>query len=624
MSRKLSIFVLLTLSVGIYVGTAGWPALLDSSDSGHAVAAREMAQTGDWSVLHINGIRYLEKPPLHYWLVAASYKLFGVSAFSTRLPLALAVVGLVMMVYAFGRYWFGERAGFYAGLVICTAPGTFLFTRIMIPEAIYALEFTALFYLFLRAWTGTISPRAGYWGAAALLGLAALTRSLVGFVFPLAILFLFIVAAGQWKRWRELPLISSALIFLAVAVPWHLIAGLRTPRFFWFYFMNEQVLRALGMRYPHDYEAVPLLIWWAAHAIWFFPWIAFLPYALREFPRLKTWRTGLDAAGQARLLLFVWAGFTLLFFSWTASRMEYYGFSAWPAIAILLGLGLARAEEKHAAWLPRLQTGLATIGLLIALALGGLLWASRNILSTDDITSLLQRNPESFYRVAMADFFDLTPQSFANLRHQAMAAMLVILFGLGAAWLLRRRERALGATLAMSLTVAAFFYCANWSLGVFEPHLSSRPLVNEFEKYLQPGDQLVLYGEFDNASSVAFYTGRRLLIYNGRYNGLEFGSYYADAPKIFLNDDSFAALWNGSHRVFLVVPPQEKREALVRLPQNATYLVAEAGGRAIYSNQQIVPGEPTLSEIEARTRPKASPPALSNEDNPPRLPQKHG
>ena len=368
MGRKLSILVLLVLSAGIYVGTAGWPALLDSTDAAHATAAREMAQSGDWAVNHINGIRYLEKPPLHYWLVATSYKLLGVSAFSTRLPLALAVVGLVMMVYAFGSHWFGERAGFYAGLVMCTAPGTFLFTRIMIPEAIYALEFTAIFYLFLRAWQGTISPRAGYWGAAVVMGLAVLTRSLVGLVFPPATLLLFLLATGAWRRWRELPLISSALIFLAVAVPWHLIAGLRTPRFFWFYFVNEQILRALGMRYPQDYEAVPLLIWLAAHIIWFFPWILFAPYALRESPRWRD-RQRLEAAGQARLLLFIWTAFTLAFFSWTASRMEYYSFSAWPAMAILLGLGLATAEEKRAVWLPKLQAGLAVAGVMKRTAL---------------------------------------------------------------------------------------------------------------------------------------------------------------------------------------------------------------------------------------------------------------
>ena len=194
-SRKGRTLLLLALTLGIYLATAAEPALVDESDCGHAIAAREVRESGDWAVLHINGIRYLDKPPLHYWIVAASYALLGESAFSTRLSLALAVTGLVWMVYVFGRRFFGEDAGFYAGLVMATSFGTFLFTRTMIPEAIYALLFTAAFYLFLRAWTGSLSPRAGYWGCAAIIGLAVLTRALIGVVLPVAALTLFVLLA---------------------------------------------------------------------------------------------------------------------------------------------------------------------------------------------------------------------------------------------------------------------------------------------------------------------------------------------------------------------------------------------------------------------------------------------
>ncbi|MGB7228650.1 MAG: glycosyltransferase family 39 protein, partial [Candidatus Acidiferrales bacterium] len=307
MSRRVSILILLALSAGIYIGMSGWPPLLDSSDAGHAEAAREMLQSHNWVILHIDGIRYLEKPPLQFWLVAASYALFGVTAFATRFPLALAVVGLVLMVYFFARRWFGERAGFYAGLVMCASPGVFLFTRIMIPEAIYALFFTATFYLFLRAWQGTISPRKGYWGAAALIALAVLTRSLIGFVFPVGIIFCFLLATDGLKQWRRLPLISSAIVFLLLALPWH-IAALFSGRgffggFFWFYFINEQIFRALGWRYPADYEAVPLWLWLTEHIVWFFPWIVFLPAAIDEIPRFRDWRKQLDERGQALVLL---------------------------------------------------------------------------------------------------------------------------------------------------------------------------------------------------------------------------------------------------------------------------------------------------------------------------------
>src|SRR2546428_2621825 len=160
-------------------------------------------QRGDWVVLHMNGIRYLMKAPLHYWLVADGYCLLGATAFSTRLPVALAMVGLILLVNAFARRFFGVRAGLYSGLVAATSAGFFLFTRITIPEAIYALELTAIFYLFLRGWPGSLDPRKAYWSAAALTALAMLTRGLIGVVFPVMIIGLFVTATRGWSRWRE-------------------------------------------------------------------------------------------------------------------------------------------------------------------------------------------------------------------------------------------------------------------------------------------------------------------------------------------------------------------------------------------------------------------------------------
>ncbi|MHB8485075.1 MAG: ArnT family glycosyltransferase [Candidatus Acidiferrales bacterium] len=629
MNRRLSIIVLLTLALGIYVGTCGWPPLLDSSDAGHAEAAREMLQTHNWIILHIDGIRYLEKPPLQYWLVAASYAVFGPNAFATRLPLALAVVGLVLMVYFFGRRWFGDRAGFYSGLVMCTSPGIFLFTRIMIPEAIYALFFTAAFYLFLRAWQGSLSLRAGCWGAAVLVALAVLTRSLIGIVFPVGIIFFFLLATGKLKESQKLPLISSILVFLGVALPWHIAAiymgrlntwptpsslfnefpwhlGASLIRrgffggFFWFFFINEQIFRALGWRYPVDYEDVPLLLWLAEHIVWLFPWIAFLPSAIRELPKLRKWRKDLDEAGQAKVLLVVWGLFIILFFTWTKSRMEYYSFSAWPAIAILLGLGLARAEEMRARWLQRVQGALGSVGLVIAAILAGMLWVSRGISATNDISSLMELHPAGFYRVAMADFMDLTPQAFADLRQQALAAMILMAGGFLGAWLLRRHGRQLVASMTVGATMAAFFFCANWAFAVFTPRLSSEPIAKIIMKYYRPGDKIALYGEYDWSSSLGFYTRKRIWIFNGRRDGLEFGSYYPDAPRIFLDDHTFWSVWRGSERVFLVVPPEpEDAEAvLVRMPPHGTFLLAQIGGKAVYVNHQITPDEPSLAQLK--------------------------
>lgn len=598
-SGHFAVLLLIALALAIYLGTAAEPPLVDESDCGHAIAAREIRERGDPTVLHINGIRYLEKSPLHYWMVAASYVLAGETAFSTRLPAALATAGLALMLYVFGREFFGRRAGLYAGLVMCTSLGTYIFTRTMIPEAIYALEFTAAFYLFLRAWTGRLGPRAGYWGCAALIGLATLTRSLIGVVLPLGVLGMFWILTGGGRRWREIPFVSSVLVFLAVAAPWHVLASLRTPGFFQFYFFNEHALRALGWRYPQDYASVPLLVWWASHLAWLFPWSVFLWLAARELPRASQWRTDTSAPARARVFLLAWAGFILLFFSFT-KRMEYYAFGAWPAIALLLGLGLARAEEAGDRWLLRLQAALGVLGVGIAAILGALLWVSRHISGRDDIVGLLEAKPAEFYKVAMANFFDLTPQAFAALRIPAGGAALLLAIGLGVAWKLRRGQRHLAANVAIALTAAGFLFCANLAFRAFEPRLSSRMLAQEINKELRPGDQIVLYGDFYNGCTISFYTRRKTRIYNGRYHALEFGSNYPDAPRIFLTDADFPKLWGGPDRAFLFVPQHKRRELLVRLPLDSTYVLAESGGKAVYVNRPLRPDQPTLAELGMR------------------------
>jgi hypothetical protein len=583
-SRSVAVILLLFLSAAIYLGNAGFPALLDDADASHAMVSREMLQRHDGVILYMNGIRYLMKAPLHYWAVALSYAVLGQNEFSTRLPVALAMMGLVLLASEFARRFVGVRAGLYSGLIACTGAGFFLFTRIMIPEAIYALEFTAIFYLFMRGWTGSLNPRAACWGAAGLTGLAMLTRGLIGVIFPLAVLFLFITATRAWNRWRELHLFSSAAIFLLVAAPWHILASLRANSFFWSYFINEHIKRAIGTRFPPDYEAVPLWLWLGAHLVWFFPWSIFLPAALSSIPRPRTWKN-LSPEGQVRLLLVLWAGFVLLFFSLTfGSRMEYYSFGTWPAIAMLLGIGLAKAEEQGKHWLVRMQAALAVVGAMLAAVLIVMLWISARVRVQGDISSLLKERENNFYRVSMAHILDLTPQAFALLRWPSALAAAAFLLGLGAAWWLRSKRREQAAAFCLAITMAVFFFAANIALGVFGPYLSSRPMMNKVLPQITPADTLALYGEFDALSGVAFYSNRQLLLWNGRYNNLAPGSYYPDAPHIFLTDPEFLTLWRGPKRVFLFVPPEHRAAAAERLRAAGTFLLAESGGKAVYAN----------------------------------------
>jgi len=583
--RRAAALIALLFGCVIYLGNSGFPGLLDDADASHAVVAREILQRHDWVILYMNGIRYLMKAPLHYWAVAVSYAVLGVNEFATRLPVALAMIGLALLVNEFARRFFGVRAGLYSALAVLTGAGFFLFTRIMIPEGIYALEFTALFYFFLRGWTGSLPTRTAYWGVAVMTALAMLTRGLIGVIFPVAIIGLFVIATRGWKRLREMHLVSSTLIFLAAVTPWHLLASARAKTFFWSYFINEHFKRAVGTRFPPDYEAVPLWLWLGAHLIWFFPWSIFLWAAFKDFPAVRTWKE-MDASRQSKLLLAIWGGFILLFFSMTfGSRMEYYSFGGWPAIAMLLGIGLARAEEDGKGWLMHVQGALAAVGLVLAGALITMLVISARVQVHGDISSLLEQHENDFYRVSMAHMLDLTPQAFAVLRLPAAMAAVALLVGLGLAWWLRRAKRPIAATLTMTGTMALFFFAANIALGVFGPYLSSKPLVEKVRLEIKSDDVVAIYGEFDGSSSVGFYTGRRVLIWNGRYNNLLPGSNYVDAPPIFYKDAEFLPVWQGGQRVFLFVPSEKRPDAARWLPESGSFLIAESGGKAVYSNQ---------------------------------------
>src|SRR5215472_15657669 len=210
----------------VYLGSLFQPALLDDADTVHAEAAREMATVDhDWVTLHINnGFRYLEKAPLMYWAVAASFKVFGVHEWSARLPIALGVLALLLLVYRLGRRVFNqdhaEEGGLYSALVLATGFGPFIFTRILIPDMAVALWLALGFDFFLstleQADAGEKPSRGLCWGIAATMALNVLTKGLIGLVFPVGTIILFLFLTGRLRHLLKLRLISSFIVFLVI------------------------------------------------------------------------------------------------------------------------------------------------------------------------------------------------------------------------------------------------------------------------------------------------------------------------------------------------------------------------------------------------------------------------
>ena len=576
MNKRL--LLLICLSALIYLGSAFQPALLDDADAANAATAREMMERNDWVTMHMNGVRFLEKAPLMYWTIAASFKAFSVSTFTARLPLALATMLLVVVVYFFGRWMSGERAGFYAGLSLCVGVGTYLFTRILIFEVILTLWITLAIFIFVKVYYEEWKPQWIYAFYACLAG-AVLSKALIGVLFPLGILFFFVLLTNGWKHiWRLKP-ISGALLFFVLAAPWHVLAGLRNDQFFWFYFINEHVKRFLGTRYPMDYDTMPLLPFWFGHLLWLFPFSVFLPLAFQNVKAL--WRPT-ARRDQLRLLAILWFLVIVGFFSFS-TRQEYYTFPVFPALALLLGDALAKGEADNSKLVTWGQGLLLSFGVIAAIALGAMLWLSRNVTPTGDIADFLTSHPAN-YRLSLGHASDLTTAAFAALRFPAAGAAIALGLGFSLAFVLRWRRQHTAASIATALTVAGFFYFAHSAFGQFNPALSTYPLAQEIQRRLQPDDLVAFNGEFQNHSSVGFYLARPVLLVDGRTTVLEFGSHYPDCPPVFIDRNELAQKWQENKRVFLVTY-DDQFERVKSLLSNELYRIAQAGGKSLYSNR---------------------------------------
>lgn len=591
MGARGHIAFLIALALVVYLAGAFGTPLLDDADSVHAEAAREIVTRGDWVTLHANGIRYLEKAPLMYWAMAGAFKLLGVWEVPARLPLVIGVMAFTVLMYAFGRLTFGPRAGFYAGLISCTAFGVFLFTRILIPEILLALWMTLALFCFLAAQVTPMSRRSDtadeaaershlfYYGMYAAMALAVLTKGLIGVILPAGIIGLYLLLTGQisFGLLREMRVAWGMLLFLLIAAPWHIIAGLRNQRFFWFYFMNEHFLRYIGKRVPADYDTVPLLLFWGLHLVWLFPWTPFFVLAFRDFPRSIR-----PDFNRERILLFLWLWtvLVLVFFSFS-TRQEYYTFPAYPAMILLTAHTLSERELFPGKALLKANAALVPIVAVIAATLGAMVYLSSGVRVEGDIASLLSKNPQ-YYALSLGHMFDLTPQSFAALRTPAIGAALTLLLGSWLALRLRLSERPAASNVALGLMAVFFFYWAHMALGVFAPYLSSKQLARQITEAAEPNDLIVVNGEYESGSTLNFYTGRQVYILNGRSANLWFGSHYPDAPRIFLDDKGMSDLWFGPDRVFLFTSAEQVPKLKALLGHAAVF--AAAGGKAVLVN----------------------------------------
>ena len=592
-SRNQFFWIVILFAAAVYLGCIlSPPSLMDDVDAVQAQIARNMLSSGDWVTARLDGVAYLEKPPLIYWMIAISYKVFGVHDWAARIPIALSAIALCFTTAAFGAWAFGRRAGFYAGLCMSTCIGLFLFTRILVPDVVLTLGITLALWAFLRLLEeGEPHPRA--WAAvfAASLGVGLLLKSLIAVVFPVAAVVIYlsctrqIFSARVWKRLRPL---SGLAIILLIAAPWHILATLRNPPyfsftmksvageyhgFFWFFFINEQLLRFLNLRYPRDYNTVPRLYFWLLNLAWLFPWSVYLPAATKLSYR------SVDRAGRTRLLALSWIGFVLVFFTFSTTQ-EYYSMPCYPAFALLIGSAIAM-NGKTIQYGTRFLTVFCSIAAVAAIAI---LVAVRHVPTPGDISQALSSNPAA-YTLSLGHMEDLTLKSFAYLR--LPLALAAGSFLIGAIGTLRTASKKVYVMVGIMMVV--FFHAARLAMIDFDPYLSSRPLVKKLEQ--SPPGNLIVDHHYYWFSSVFYYTDRTALLLNGRFNNLVYGSYAPNAPSVFLDDSQFREIWQRPERYYIFAKETAVGHLESLVGSNQLNVLEESGSKVLLTNHPVEAGE---------------------------------
>jgi hypothetical protein len=478
-----------------------------------------------------------------------------------------------------------------------TSFGIFIFDHLLLPDVMMCLWITLAIHFF---WQSHDSHQKDHPSLASALGFAAacalgvLTKGLIGVIFPLAIVLLFLFFTRNLRhlvRWHPL---AGVATFLVIALPWHIAAGLANPAqghpqgliptpgnvhgFWWFYFWNEQVLRYVGHRVPHDFGSAPLILFWILLFGLVLPWCVF---SIKALTRLR-WRDSfsrrtLNIRQQALLLCTLWAGVVMVFFSF-ATRLEYYVLPALPAFALLAGGWLAKDEVEpcHAgrsmAW--ELFV-LAAIG-----AIAAIFFAIKSPLppqGTDIATLLRQSDGHTLF---FSHLFDLTVRSMGAFKVPLGITAAALLVGAGGNLWHRLRNRARIANCFLAGMMGALLIAAHLALNTFSPMLSSQILAEAIKPEVGTDDVVVINGEYEGGSALGFYLERQIHILNGRSGDLWYGSFFSDAPAIFEDDDSIAKLWDGPNRVFLWTVPEE----LPLLPTQV-YVIGRSGGKEIVSNE---------------------------------------
>ena len=512
----------------LYFFLLGQAPLANPDEARYAEIPREMLASGDWVTPRLNGVNYFEKPPLVYWAIALSLEVFGPHEWAVRAVPALFALGGVLLTYAAMRRLAGRAAGLASAVVLGLSLFYFVIARIVLLDmAVSVLVSATLFFFVLGIHEPAGARRCWlFHGLYLSAALATLTKGLIGFLLPGAVMFIWLLLFAQWRRLRPFYLPTGAALFLIVTLPWHILAAQRNPTWAQFYFVHEHWERFTSTthgRVQPWWFFVPLVLFGL------FPWVGFLGTALRD-ALAGGWARRRENALAGFLV--TWAVFIFLFFSKSQSKLAPYILPVFPPLAALIGGWLARQ------WIERNTAQLRTGSALFA--------AVGTILAAAVVVVLV--NP-GLARLDAAQVHALRPT--------AIAMIVVLLGGVTVASLLWLTQRPRALLVSMGATAAVFYGTLACGAGAIEPS-GTREIARFVREHLPADARIYHYGDFFH--DFVFYSGRFTGTVEFHGDEMELlNDATARASGRFIDESEFRRQWQNPAPIYIVI---KKRKLL--------------------------------------------------------------
>ncbi len=546
----------------------------DPGEGQHAEIARELLQTRDPFALTLDGVSYVDKPPLLYALMALAFAGAGTNEGAARAVPAAAALAAVAATAWLGARLLGARGGFLAGLALLASTGFFAFGRYVRPETLFV---AALAWGFALVLTGVAEARRGRVIAGlAAFGVAALAKDPLGAVGPVLAIGGARILAGRARplgRWLPWP---GVVLLALLGFGWWTLAEWRTPGFVWYTVVDNHLLNVVGARQFPD-EDVPLSAgeFLAVALFGAAPWVLAAAVALRTLGRRGAWRDPRELPWTA---LALWALGILAATTFSAFRLPHYGLPAYFAIALLAARGWEECRGRGLVAAHAVFFGALAVACGLCATGDGARFMEL-VLGATDVAA--RKSAFAGQAAPLPPFAAFRPLLVATAL--AFTAGALALSACVAAWRRFGPRARLAPVFAVLATMLLVLPSVGGALSLVASHRATRSIGLELARRAGPDDLVAHEGPIENSGALEWYSGRRAVIVDGERSVLAFGARRPEARERFWDAARLREAWLGGRRVWVVSVRAPERSVVAGLP--GARLVAVAGGRWLYVNE---------------------------------------